>query len=133
MLIMLPGRFTLDSAAEFLLGSNVHSLDAPLPYAHNSAHRETVALSHSSDRFAEAFIQAQQQIALRIRLGFMWPLLEFWKDKTEDAMEEINSFLNPALKDALAKKNKGEMKSSIAEGNYSTTLLDHLVAQTAGE
>jgi hypothetical protein len=125
-----PNRFTMDSATEFLFGSNVHSLHASLEYAHNSPLHNTKSQPHSSSQFAEAFSQAQSQIALRTRLTWMWPLFEFWKDKTKDSMTVIYDFIDPILKDALAKKAAGEKS---VDSTRSETLLDHLVAQTDGE
>ena len=127
-----PDRFTLDTATVFLFGSNVHSLDAPLHYAHNSPKRETMAKPHSSDKFAKAFGQAQNQISLRNRLGAIWPFLEFRNDKTTDAMREIHNFIDPILKDALEKRQR-EGKRDTKDDNSSETLLDHLVEETAGE
>jgi hypothetical protein len=124
----------LDSATVFLFGSNVHSLGAPLPHAHNSPHREISTKPHSSDKFAKAFSQAQHQIALRARLTTAWPLMEFWKDKTEDATRYIYGFINPILEDALSKKAMVEKKSPINEDDgHSETLVDHLVQQTTGK
>ena len=122
----------MDSATEFLFGSNVDSLHAPLAYAHNSPLRNTKTQPHSSTRFAVAFSQAQYRIALRSRFIGVWPLTEFWKDKTEDSMKIINDFIDPILKEALAKKGRAEDKLD-ADTNRSETLLDHLVSLTDGE
>jgi len=130
----IMSRFTLDSATEFLFGCSIHTLSTPLPYAHNSRRRETLTDPHSNDMFSKAFNQAQYQIALRYRLTSVWPFLEFWKDKTADAMRVIHDFIEPILKDALAKKAAGEKKWPLHENNSrSETLLDHLVEQTTGE
>ncbi|KAF8510916.1 cytochrome P450 [Gautieria morchelliformis] len=122
----IMSRFTLDSATEFLFGSSVHSLDAPLPYAHNSPRRELASRTpHSSDMFSKAFGQAQTQIATRTRLAAMWPLMEFWKDKTKDSTKIIYNFIDPILKESLAKK-------AVADGadSQAKTLADHLVDHT---
>ena len=133
-LLTFYDRFTLDSAAEFLFGCNIYSLDAPLPYGHNAARRETATKPHSSDRFSKAFGQAQRQIALRSRFGSAWPLFEFWKDKTQDAMRDIYDFVDPILKNALEKRDRdGKTSSKCEDDNRSETLLDHLVEETAGE
>ena len=130
---LVLGRFTMDSATEFLFGSNVDTLHAPLAYAHNSPlHSSTDAKPHSSTQFAKAFSQAQSQIALRSRLAGMWPLAEFWKDKTEDSMKVIYDFIDPILKKALVKKGRAGNKLD-ADASQSETLLDHLVGQTDGK
>jgi hypothetical protein len=129
----IVGRFTLDSATEFLFGSCVHSLSAHLPYAHNSPLRNKLAKPHPSDSFAVAFNQAQQQISLRSRLADIWPLAEIWKDKTKDTMKVINGYIDPILSEALAKKG-GVKKSPVGVDDHDgETLLDHLVEQTDGE
>ena len=127
-------RFTLDSATEFLFGSSAHTLGAPLPYAHNSPHKQIVTEPHSSDKFAKAFSQAQYQITLRSRYTGAWPLFEFWTDKTKNMMRTLYGFIDPILEEALAKKAAEEEKSQEHKGDGgSVTLLDHLVEQTNGE
>ncbi|KAF8585531.1 cytochrome P450 [Ramaria rubella] len=131
----IMSRFTLDSATEFLFGSCVHSLSAQLPYAHNSSRKDTLNFfsSHSSDKFAAAFLQAQQQIAKRNWLANVWPLAEFWKDKTKDSMKLIYEYIDPILKEAVTKKKVkvgGSSPKDAIEDN-SLTLLDHLVVHTS--
>jgi cytochrome P450 len=58
-------RFTLDSAAEFLLGVRVHSL-------HDSTARS----------FGPAISSLQHQLAQRSRTAPLWPLFELKGDKT---------------------------------------------------
>ena len=122
----------MDSATEFLLGYNINSLHAPLAYAYNSPHGNTKIQPHPSTGFAEAFVQAQSQIALRIRLTDLWPLFEFWKDKMQDKMKIIHGLIDPILKEALAKKGREENRLDV-DANRPKTLLDHLVSQTDGE
>ncbi|KAF8585530.1 cytochrome P450 monooxygenase pc-3 [Ramaria rubella] len=130
----IMSRFTLDSATEFLFGSCVHSLTARLPYAHNSTRKETISTSHSSDKFAAAFSQAQHQIALRARLTSAWPLAEFWSDRTKNSMKVIHEYINPILDDALAKRNptvEGKDFPGNTVHDRSETLLDHLAEETS--
>ena len=132
--LSLFNRFTLDSATEFLFGSSAHTLGAPLPYAHNSPRKQTVREPHSSDKFANAFGQAQYQIALRTRYTGAWPLFEFWTDKTKTMMRTLYDFIDPILEETLAKKAAGEKNSQEREdGGGSVTLLDYLVEQTDGK
>ncbi|KAF8590882.1 cytochrome P450 [Ramaria rubella] len=128
-------KYTMDSATEFLFGSCVHSLAAQLPYAHDSSRKEAVSTPHSSDKFATAFSQAQHQIALRARLTKVWPLAEFWKDKTKDSMKIIYEYIDPILHDALDKKKavaekNVSLSAEVLVNDRSATLLDHLVDQT---
>ena len=126
-------RFTLDSATEFLFGSCVHSLSAELPYAWNSSRHHTVTQPHSSDKFAVAFTHAQYQIALRSRRMTLWRLSEFWKDKTKDDMNTIFEYIDPIIKEALAKKMAKTAVDTNKLLDMPKTLLDHLVEQTDGE
>jgi len=127
-------RFTLDSASEFLFGSCVDSLSAPLPYAYSSSRRETLAQPHPSGDYATAFGQAQYQVALRNRRADSWPLAEFWKDQTMGSVKIIYGYIDPILRDALVKKRTVEekMPTSPTGVDDGQTLLDHLVSQTDG-
>ncbi|EJD03502.1 cytochrome P450 monooxygenase pc-1 [Fomitiporia mediterranea MF3/22] len=126
----LVGRFTLDSATEFLFGHCVHVLHAGLPYSPNlaSSRAERDKPRDTATVFAQAFAEAQLAISMRSRLGPMWPLFEFWKDATQDSMKIVDAFIEPILQDAVAKR-KGPVlnfnsKKEIEEGE---TLLDHLI------
>ncbi|KAF8499905.1 cytochrome P450 [Hysterangium stoloniferum] len=116
---------------ESLFGSCVHSLSAPLPYAHDSPKRQEAAVTHPSERFADAFSFAQRHIAMRAQLAEAWPLAEFWQDKTKESMEVINQYLDPILKAALAKRKSSPVPAKEKEISDSVTLLDHLVQNTA--
>ncbi|KDN37559.1 hypothetical protein RSAG8_10076, partial [Rhizoctonia solani AG-8 WAC10335] len=117
----LVGRFTLDSATEFLFGSSTNSLDAPLP-------RPNEPPVDESATFAAAFGRAQELLMGRFVLGAFWPWFELFKDKTEGSMKVINAFTNPILQAKLKEKREGSL--SLREkgaGNEGETLLDHLV------
>ncbi|KII89804.1 hypothetical protein PLICRDRAFT_39976 [Plicaturopsis crispa FD-325 SS-3] len=133
-------RFTLDSATEFLFGHNVNSLSAGLPYPSASllpaSPEHLNNPTHPSNVFAAAFAEAQSLTANRFRLGPIWPLTEFWKDKTKVPMEVVYSFIEPIVEDAISKKRAeggvnlgdGTVKArEVAEGE---TLLNHLVNYT---
>ncbi|KAH8101718.1 cytochrom P450 [Cristinia sonorae] len=132
----LISRFTLDSASEFLFGKCVNVLESPLPYPPRSpeAARQVGVLS-LADRFARAFARAQDTIASRGRLGYIWPWLEIFKDKTKDDMKIVDAFLNPILKDALEKR-RNEVEAGLwqdvdgEEVADEDTFLDHLVRTT---
>jgi len=126
-------RFTLDSATGFLFGSCVHSLSADLAHVWNSSHPKAVnqPQSDSIEKFALAFGQSQHQLALRLRRSALWPLWELWKDETKEDMDVIYDYIDPIIKNALAKKVDMETnKPEVLE--MPKTLLDHLVEQTDG-
>ncbi|KAI6117325.1 cytochrome P450 [Pisolithus thermaeus] len=138
----MVGRFTLDSATEFLFGKNVDSLSAGLVYPKGSLPgRNQEHTNHASNIFVRAFSEAQSQAMLRSALGTVWRLAEFWSDRIQKDIEVCHEFIDPILKDAL------EMKRSIKESEQSTgqvcteggkgfledTLLGHLVNCTEGK
>ncbi|KAH8119743.1 cytochrome P450 monooxygenase pc-1 [Phellopilus nigrolimitatus] len=136
----LVSRFTLDSATEFLFGHCVHILSAGLPYSPNAAAENSMLgaasapdPSNAASLFSQAFADAQSTAARRGRFGSLWPLFEFWKDKTQEDMKVINTFIEPILQEAVTKKKalKGtgamQEKKEIEEG---ATLLDHLINYT---
>ena len=146
----LVSRFTLDSATEFLFGSCVHSLRAGLPYPENVLHANP-ALAHRADadagergrfaeQFAQAFAQAQFELATRLRVGKTWPLWEVFGDKVKNPMKIVNAFLDPILAEALRKKHDHQSSEKLVDkerGNDEIeddeTLLDHLVKMTDGQ
>ncbi|KIK16479.1 hypothetical protein PISMIDRAFT_113306 [Pisolithus microcarpus 441] len=137
----MVGRFTLDSATDFLFGKSVDSLSAGLIYPKNSLPGQNKEYAnHPSNVFARALSEAQSQAVFRSRFGTFWRLAEFWSDRIQKDMEVCHRFIDPILKDAL------EMKRSIKEGERSTgqvcterkgfledTLLGHLVNCTEGK
>ncbi|KAI6119970.1 cytochrome P450 [Pisolithus croceorrhizus] len=137
----MVGRFTLDSATEFLFGKSVSSLSAGLVYPKNSLPGQNEEyVNHPSNVFARAMSEAQFQAMLRTSFGTIWRLAEFWSDRIEKDMKVCHGFIDPILKDAL------DMKRSIKEGEQSTgqvhteekgfledTLLGHLVNCTEGK
>ncbi|ELU38865.1 cytochrome P450 monooxygenase pc-3 [Rhizoctonia solani AG-1 IA] len=122
----LVGRFTLDSATEFLFGSSTHSLSAPLP-------RPNEPPADESATFAVAFGRAQELLMGRFVLGSFWPWFELFKDKTEGSMKVINAFTNPILEAKLKEKRDGLLNLKEKEaGGEGETLLDHLVRCSDG-
>lgn len=124
-------RLTLDSATEFLFGSSVHSLMAPLPYAYNSLRNISPTTPHPSSRFAMAFGEAQVIPTLRSRLGNIWPLAEIFKEKTKAHMAIINEYIDPIITEALEKKRLN-INTHKHDPSAPETLLDHLVQKTDG-
>jgi cytochrome P450 len=123
----LVSRFTLDSGTEFLFGSSTHSLDAHLPYPHESPVDESAT-------FAAAFGCAQEQLMSRFQLGLFWPWFELFSDKTEESMKVINAFTNPILQAKLQQKREGRLnwKGTGTGNEEGETLLDHLVRFSDG-
>ncbi|KAF8829968.1 hypothetical protein HHX47_DHR2000231 [Lentinula edodes] len=148
----LIGRFTLDSATEFLFGSCVNSLAAGLPYPHNVAPTvvsgsvmpnsvsSSTLLSPNASAFSlardfsNAFLEAQEAVSSRERFSMIWPVLEIHKDRTKEPMKVINAFIQPIVDEAVAKmrsqKELGQMSGLAADIDDNETLLDHLVKQT---
>ncbi|KAG2139813.1 cytochrome P450 [Suillus bovinus] len=126
----LMSRFTLDSATEFLFGNCVHSLSAGLPYPHNVATTEALTKKTKiAEDFAQAFADAQTIVAQRSLKGWVWPLFEIFKDNTTAPMRIVKSFIDPILKEAIAKKQSHASGEKNLD-NEDATLLDHLVQTT---
>ena len=120
-------RFTLDTATEFLLGRDVKSLYAELPYP--STFKSHSRFTHPSDEFASALDRAQEHTFLRLFHGKFWPLFEFWKDTVTAEKKIMDTFVNPLIKAALRRKEAdGVYELQKEEGCF----LDHLVRQTDG-
>ncbi|KAH9927188.1 cytochrome P450 monooxygenase pc-2 [Epithele typhae] len=121
-------RFTLDSASEFLFGTNVNSLQTDLPYAHNDP---KVAL-YAREIFSEAFLGAQNAIVTRLRIGSLWRFNEFFKDAAAEHMHIIDQFLKPILEAAIKKRNQTKLAGLDAstEEQEDETLLGNLVKIT---
>jgi hypothetical protein len=129
------GRFTLDSATEFLFGHCVHSLDTGLPYPHNACCVPTNVQTPErrlANDFSAAFLEAQLTISQRERFGPIWPLFEIFEDKTKEPMKAVNAVIDPIISAAIAKKNSApQEKEKVSEDSEKVTLLDHLVQVTS--
>ena len=124
-------RFTLDSASEFLFGSDVQSLSADLPYP-STVKPATSRRMHPSDSFAKAFQKAQVASAARSRFGHFWPLIEFWENKVEKEIQTVFDYVDPIVKRALETKKMKELSKAEGE-DEDETLLEHLVKLTDGK
>ncbi|PCH42809.1 cytochrome P450 monooxygenase pc-3 [Wolfiporia cocos MD-104 SS10] len=139
----LISRFTLDSATEFLFGSCVHSLSStlPLPYNHPSTPlagpNDPPRARDPAEAFPYALQQAQHIIANRDVIGETWPLFEIFKNKTDPHMKVVNAYVDPILKEAVAKKEERIRQGKVVDEKESETLeddetlLDHLVKYTS--
>ncbi|SJL14432.1 uncharacterized protein ARMOST_17889 [Armillaria ostoyae] len=132
----LMGRFTIDSATDFLFGSCVNSLSATLPYPHNASLTVRDSEHNRSNEahvFVEAFQNAQRILSIRERQGWTWPLSEIVEDKTEAPMKVVHGFVEPIIEAALQKQKAldSARKKDIDEIGDDETLLDHLVRMTS--
>ena len=124
-------RFTIDSASEFLFGSDVRSLSADLPYP-STFKPATSRRVHPSDSFANAFQKAQVASAARSRLGYFWRLIEFWEDGVEKEIQTVFDYVDPIVERALETKRMKELSKAQGE-DEDETLLEHLVKLTDGK
>ncbi|KAF8810034.1 cytochrome P450 monooxygenase pc-3, partial [Phlegmacium glaucopus] len=129
----LVSRFTLDSATEFLFGSDVGSLAADIFYPASAAHLNKPSFyNHPSTIFVKALSEGQHLTIARASFGNDWPLLEFWSDKVAPYRKVIDNFAEPLMEDALAKRNL-ELSNNGADGkgdDENSNLLAHLVKHT---
>lgn len=101
-------RFTLDSASEFLLGTDVQSLADPLPFPLSSSPSSSLGKSTNytratskADAFARAFADAQVLATHRNLTGWLWPLTEITHDTMQAPMVVVNAFLEPIIDRAV--------------------------------
>ena len=127
-------RFTLDAACEFLFDMTLNTLDSELVYPHSgshSCHDQVPARELSQEEaFSRALIDAETVMMDRLHQGDMWPLLEFFKDRSGPHMEVINRFLNPVLEEGLA-NHAARTKAGLTD-REGETLLDSLLRETTG-
>ncbi|THH10403.1 hypothetical protein EW145_g1356 [Phellinidium pouzarii] len=125
----LMSRFTMDSATEFLFGHCGSSLSSSsLPYPPNAAPGDLHG-NNAPSLFSEAFAEAQLLLIRRTRYYSLWPLFEFWEDKTQKHMKVINAFIEPMLQEAIKKKKEYMKTGSYRENDIEQgdTLLSHLI------
>ena len=126
-------RFSLDAACEFLFEADLQTLDSELLYPHTKSHSCNQAPAREltqEEAFSQALVGAETVVSDRLYLGDPWPLLEFFKDKSEPHMEVINKFLNPILEEGLA-KHAAETKAGLTD-REGETLLGSLLRETTG-
>lgn len=126
----LYARFTLDAASEFLFGKNLNTLSASLPVPGcTTMGPKGSATKDAWGSFAQAFEMAQQNVTNRGRIGYLWPLFEFFSDKNERHVKVIHQWLDPLVQQALEAKRRADsagVMSPIAE----KTFLQHLADTT---
>jgi hypothetical protein len=134
-------RFTLDSAALFLWGTALNTLDQPLtqPGRVVLGPKGSAPADGTSewDVFTNAFETVAVLITRRGVQGDTWPLLELFKDKTEEPIQVIMDWLEHLVNKAMTRKakrmeaNKGGAKV-VSARDEDTVFLDYLAAQTDG-
>ena len=125
----------MDSATEFLFGSDVESLSADIPYPASAAHLNKPSFyNHPSTIFVNALTEGQNLIAARAFFDKEWPLAEFWSDKVAPLRKVMDKFTEPLMEAAIARRNfefstkEADAKDDDENGN----LLAHLVKHTQG-
>ena len=120
------GRFTLDSATEYLYGRDVCSLDAGLPFPPKASHLNTAEFtSHSSNTFVSAFADAQMFASMRARSGALWRLFEPLQDKVKPLRQKLNDYVADLIEQGLKRREEK------VEDKEDETLLDHLLRDTS--
>ncbi|KAJ7661715.1 cytochrome P450 monooxygenase CYP63 [Mycena rosella] len=126
----LFSRLTLDAASEFLFGTDLETLGGRLPVAGKTAMGpKGSATDDSWGAFAQAFEMAQQIVTDRGRIGHMWPLFELFKDKNEDNVNVIRTWLDPLVRRAVEDKRTAQ-KAGIESPVADKTFLQHLADST---
>ncbi|TFY82265.1 hypothetical protein EWM64_g1746 [Hericium alpestre] len=117
----LISRLTLDTATEFLFGTDVRSLSGGLPYPSTLT---PPYCSHdkqeSSGGFASAFVATQIRMSLRSRYGQSWPLYELFDDSVEKNMRVVHGYIEPIVQRAL---ERAEERQRSGEKTSDPTIL----------
>lgn len=132
----LVSRFALDSASEFLFGIKLDTLSQPLtvPGKVKLGPKGSIPSEGATkfDEFTEAFERVAVVITRRGVQGATWPLLELFKDKSEDAIATIMSWMEPVVEQAMAKNDRRkEAGFEIAANDH--VFLDFLASKTDGK
>lgn len=129
----LVSRFTLDSATDFLFGTDVCSLASGLPYPADKQPITGLSLtsSNAGSDFAATFTDAQTTTLTRLRFGPVWPLFEFWRDKPAHRMKSLDHIIDPIVRHAI-ERQKSTASQKDSEPEEGETLLEHLVKTTDG-
>ena len=109
-------RFTVDTASEFLFGENLDTL------------------SYRNDgfgSFTRAFVDIQALILNRNMLGDFWPVLEFFKDQSEEHKKVITGWVDPLVIRAVQIQNEMKAKGQTVNPD-DCTFLEYLATTTQG-
>ena len=132
-------RFALDSAALFLWGTALNTLDQPL----TQPGRVVLGPKGSApadgggewDVFTNAFETVAVLITRRGVQGDTWPLLELFNDKTEEPIQVIMDWLEPLVREAInrkVKRREANGDAKVSARDEETVFLDYLADRTDG-
>lgn len=119
----IAGRFTMDSATEFLLGRSVDSMSSPLPLPSSSDR-----FTRTGNAFADALRTALDTVVHRLIIGEQWPMLEM-KDATAPSMKILHDYMEPIIDEAFKSKGLRDINKDAVDNG---TFLEHLVVVTDG-
>ncbi|KAM0746556.1 cytochrome P450 [Meredithblackwellia eburnea MCA 4105] len=113
----LFGRFTLDSATDFLMGGSISSLSEAEALESNP--------SGPSTDFLNAFNKAQENCNRRARFAGLWKLFELRGSANAAPMAVMSRVIDKLIEKALQRSRKVD-----DSGEETITLLDSLVQKT---
>lgn len=126
----LYARFTLDSASEFLFGSNLDTLSLSLPEPGKAKMGpKGSATNDEFGSFAQAFETAQCVVTQRARLGYFWPVAELLNNNIKKASRITKQWLDPLVQRAIDEKLKAK-RAGIEAPISERTFLEHLAQST---
>jgi hypothetical protein len=129
-------RFTLDSASEFLFGMKLDTLSQPLPVPGNVklGPKGSMPIDGGTefDEFTAAFEHVAVVTTQRGAQGEIWPLLELFGDKTEDAIATIMTWLDPIVERTIT-ENQRRKERGVATDASENAFLDFLASKTDGK
>jgi hypothetical protein len=132
----LVSRFTLDSASEFLFGMNLDTLSQPLtvPGRVKLGPKGSLPIDGITefDEFTAAFEHVAVVTTHRGAQGELWPLMELFKDKTEDSIATIMDWTEPIVEKAMMDKRERK-EAGVETAASEKVFLDFLTSKTDGK
>ncbi|KAJ7656517.1 cytochrome P450 monooxygenase CYP63 [Mycena polygramma] len=129
----LVSRFTLDSASEFLFGMKLDTLAYPLtmPGKVKLGPKGSIPIDGATefDKFTAAFEHVAVVTTQRSAQGELWPLMELFKDKTEDSIATIMNWMEPIVTRAVNEKQRRK-ENGVEVDASENVLLDFLASKT---
>ncbi|KZV90691.1 cytochrome P450 monooxygenase CYP63 [Exidia glandulosa HHB12029] len=127
----LVGRFTMDSAVEFLFGAELNTLGKPLPVAGKAQIGKKGSKSDDEfGSFVQAFEAAQLRAVERVNERWMWPLKELFGDHSRIATEAIDAFVQPIIEAAIAEDRERRDRDETLDME-TATMLQYFVSVTS--
>jgi hypothetical protein len=132
----LFSRFTLDSASEFLFGTQLNTLHHPLTQPGRAKLGPKGSLpmdgGNEFDEFTEAFERVAVIITQRGARGITWPLAELFHDQAEDSIDTIMTWLDPVVNRAVQRKHDMKRLGTLTTAKDSD-FLGYLASTTEGK